>query len=305
MKRDALRKRADYMAAVRAYFVERDIIEVDTPAISTASSIDTHIDVMEVELGEGQQGYLHTSPEYGMKKLLAEGSGDIYQMSHVFRKGELSPLHSPEFTMIEWYRCGIDLDAFIEETIDLIRIFLPDQTATILTYQTAFHQHTGLDPFNTNLDDLLDLADKHQLNFSAAMKQSDYDTLLQIIFSSLVEPKLQTLTVVQDFPKAQAALAQTNGPVAKRFEIYYQGIELANGFHELTDAEEQERRLQEENHKRQALGKPALPIDNSFLEALRSGLPDCCGVACGFDRLLRLAEPAAYSPLSGNQQNQL
>lgn len=285
-KTGSVAERAKKLAAVRAFFAERNVLEADTNMLSPTAPVDAHIDVMQVDMGGGKIGYLHTSPEYGLKKLLAAGSGDIYQLGHVFRAEEESPLHSPEFTMLEWYRVGMPFEAFIEETLELFRLFLGPLPAEILTYKQAFSLHAGIDIHK-------DLA-SHTLQFSEDAPTWDRDTQLNLLFSHLIEPKLghDVLTVIIDWPSSQAALAKTHttdgDTVARRFEIYFNGIELANGFDELTDPQEQRQRLEKENQKRLALGKNALPIDEEFLKALET-LPDCCGVAVGFDRLVLLS----------------
>jgi len=289
---DLLRDRAKMLGSVRAFFAEKGVLEVDTPILSKAAPVDAYIDVMRVEMGGGKIGYLHTSPEYGLKKLLSRGSGDIYQLGHVFRAEEESPLHSPEFTMLEWYRIGMPYIDFIEETLDLLRLFLGDLPSEILTYREALIKFADVD-LSTE-EDLYSSAIKRGINVSEDAKMWDRDALLTLLFSHLVEPELGKgiLSVITDYPASQAALAKTaviDGiEVAMRFEIYYRGIELANGFDELTNAIEQRSRFEIENQKRIELGKEALPIDEEFLEALERGIPECCGVAVGFDRLMML-----------------
>lgn len=298
-----VRERAEKFAAVRSFFAERGVLEADTNILSRSAPVDAHIDVMKVDMGRGKTGYLHTSPEYGLKKLLAKGSGDIYQLGHVFRSEEESHLHSPEFTMVEWYRIGMDYEDFIEETLDLIRLFLGDLPSKILSYREALLTYAGIDFVHDR-----DLA-KKVAPFSPEAKQWDRDTQLNLLFSHLVEPHLghQELTVVTDYPATQAALAKIReidgALVARRFEIYYNSVELCNGFDELADAKEQKIRFEKENQKRLELGKEALPIDEEFLACLET-LPECCGVAVGFDRLMKLVklvpslhnrEPAAYA----------
>lgn len=282
------------LAQSRAFFAERDILEVDCPALNLAACIDTHIEVMEVQFHENQIGYLHTSPEYGMKQLLSLQIGDIYQLSHVFRKGEIGPLHEPEFTMVEWYRCGFTFEAMIEETLEYIRLFLGKKKSQLLTYREAFLRYVGVDYVSATPKQLLHCITEHGLTLSTEKELWDKDTLLQCLMSFVVEPHLprEELVVLYHYPATQAALAQTrscnNEEIAERFEIYAQGVELANGYHELTDADEQKRRFEWTNRKRQDLGKNPLPLDEKFLSALKSGLPDCCGVAVGFDRLMLL-----------------
>ncbi|MFI5420444.1 MAG: EF-P lysine aminoacylase EpmA [Nitrososphaerales archaeon] len=289
-----LQDRAAMFAQARAFFAQRGVVEVDCPALSHAACVDTHIDVMSVEMGRNQTGYLHTSPEYGMKRLLAQGMEDIYQLSHVFRKGELSARHEPEFTMVEWYRRGFSFEKMINETLAFTHLFLGERPSQTFTYREVVQEYAGIDYVSADTQALLRSAEKQGLELSQDTRKSDRDTLLQCLMSFLVEPKLphEKLIVIRDYPATQAALAKTHlrgdEEVAERFEIYFNGLELANGYHELADAKEQKRRFEEANVERQKLGKEALPIDENFLAALKRGLPDCCGVAVGFDRLMML-----------------
>jgi elongation factor P--(R)-beta-lysine ligase len=294
-KHISLRDRAKMLRSARAFFDERCLLEVDCPALTSAPPLDKHIDVMKVLLKEGTIGYLHTSAEYGMKRLLASGIGDIYQISHVFRDGEIGPLHNPEFTMVEWYRCGFSFEQMIEETLAFLHLFLGELPSKSLSYREMLQRYLGIDYTQENASTLLHLAQQRALPLSSDAPQWDKDTLLQLLITTLVEPQLEgdALHVITHFPASQAALAQTKilpegENVALRFEIYFRGIELANGYHELTDPVEQQRRFAETNTARAMEGKEFLAIDEKFLNALRSGMPDCCGVAVGFDRLLLL-----------------
>ncbi len=287
-----LQDRALLLQKVRSFFNAQGVLEVDTPLLSHSAPIDEHIDVMEVDLGK-TKGYLHTSPEYAMKRLLSLGIGDIFQLSHVFRLEEHGKLHNPEFTMIEWYRIGFSFEELIKETIALTHLFLEDLPAVTYSYKKIFQDHTGLDYTKASREDLLSCALNHGIDLSSNSVWS-FDDLLHLLMGSIVEPHLgkNELTVVIDYPSSQAALAQVaqvdGDLVAKRFEVYYQGIELSNGYLELTDAIEQKKRFELSNQKRTLKGKPALPLDYNFLHSLEKGLPSCCGVAVGFDRLLML-----------------
>jgi lysyl-tRNA synthetase class 2 len=279
----------------RAFFAERNVMEVDCPALSQSAPIDLHIDVMKVPLKNQQMGYLHTSPEYGMKRLLSAGIGDIYQISHVFRDGEIGPLHNPEFTMAEWYRIGVSFQEMIDETLAFIELFLGGLPRDQMSYRRTLKHFLGVDYLAASLEELLERAKQGGIELPADAGNWDRDTLLQLLVSFLIEPQLgqSELFVLSHFPATQAALSRTthlpNGEqVACRFEVYYRGIELANGYHELTDAAEQRRRLEASNQARLMAGKETLKVDELFLEALASGIPDCCGVAVGFDRLLML-----------------
>jgi lysyl-tRNA synthetase class 2 len=280
------------LSQVRAFFSHREILEVDTPILSHAAPIDTHIEVMSINFQNGEKGYLHTSPEYAMKRLLSEGSGDIYQLSHVFRAEEAGRLHNPEFTMIEWYRIGVHFQFLINETLELIRLFLGDIPVQVYTYAGAFKKFVGIDYKAASSADLKKIAKKNHLPLTSDADSWDKDTFLHFLMAFLIEPQFAGLNIIRDFPATQAALAKVcksgDEIVAERFEVYFNGIELANGFHELTDPVEQRQRFVKANLERQKLGKEILPLDEYLLLALKQGLPDSCGVAVGFDRLLMM-----------------
>lgn len=282
------------LSSVRSFFKERGVLEVDCPCISPAAPIDLHIDVLTLRLKGGSQRYLHTSPEYRMKRLLAQGLTEIYQMSHVFREGEVGKLHNPEFTLIEWYRSKLSFEAFIQETLDLIALFLGNLPSRSFTYREIFYKHTGLDYFSAPLQMLKNCLKAKEISCSEE-DSWDRDSILNLIMTFIVEPHLgcEEIAIIKDYPASQSALAKTyikpdGEAVAERFEFYHRGIELGNGYHELTDPVEQRRRLVAANEERIKRGKGSLPIDERFLEALVLGLPDCHGIAVGFDRLLML-----------------
>jgi len=281
--RPLIERRARMLRTVRTFFEERAILEVDCPILSKSASVDTHIDLIPALYDRKQRCYLHSSPEYGMKRLLADGSGDIYQLSHVFRDGECGRLHNPEFMLIEWYRIGFSFEEMIEETIALCQLFLGKLPFQTISYREAFLRYVGIDPFHASLETLQQLA---------FIKSEDRETLLHAILAEKIEPQLQSLTALIHYPASQAALAKKriiDGiQVAERFEIYYKGIELANGYHELQDPVEQRARFVSANQERKEWGKEELPLDEDFLSALEKGLPECSGVAVGFDRLLLL-----------------
>ncbi len=292
-----LKDRAQLLKQVRSFFHLKHVLEVDTPILSHSSPIDEHIDVMTVNLSNST-GYLHTSPEYAMKRLLSIGIGDIFQLGHVFRLGEFGSRHNPEFTLIEWYRIGMPFLPFIEETLELMHLFLGSLPSSQITYRKALQIYAGVDYVYATYDDLLKCVIHHGIELSS--KESwDAESLLHLLIGSVVEPHLgkNELLVLMDYPASQAALAKTEQKedelVAKRFEIYYQGVELANGYLELTDSQEQRKRFLESNQKRKSNGKESLPIDENLLLALSKGLPECCGVAVGFDRLLMLKHQTA------------
>lgn len=274
------------LAQVRQFFVEREVMEVDCPAINCGAAVDAHIDLMQVYSKTlDAKFYLHSSPELLMKRLLAEGLGDIYQLSHVFRDGEVGVMHNPEFMMIEWYRLGFSLDQMIEETAACLRLFLGDLPLEKISYREAFERFLRFDPFSVTIDFLKNFLRDHQMRHT--IEGDDRDNYLNLILGLFIEPKLgkDQFLALYDYPASQAALSQIEGEVAKRFEIYYQGKELANGYQELTSGEEAEKRFHHANSQRESLGKAIYPIDKTFV---KKDLPACCGVAVGFDRLLML-----------------
>ena len=286
-KIEFLELRALAFQKVRSFFYHRDYVEVDTPSIVKSPAIDQHIDSFEVE----KQYYLHTSPEYLMKRLLAQGMKKIFYLGHVFRIDEVGSKHNPEFTMIEWYQVSLSMDDLINETLDLCKSFLGDKITKYLSYREAFHTFLDIDPFTANKEDLKVCAKEKGLNFESDLNK---DGWLQLLFSHLIEPCFEndTYYVISQYPKSQAALAKTehiNGfEVANRFEIYYNKIELANGYFELNNSQEQIKRFQEENEKRISIGKKPYPLDNKFIQSINN-LPECSGVSVGFDRLLMLS----------------
>lgn len=296
--KNRLKARAIMLAEARAFFAKRDVTEVDVPILSPQASIDAHIDLITALYNQKHTLFLHTSPEYGMKRLLAEGSGDIYQLSHVFRDGELSHKHQPEFMMCEWYRVGMPFQELIDETIDFVRLFVGPLEVEQKTYRETCVEYGGIDPYSSSAKEIYEYLLQKGVTPYEGILEEGKDALLNVLLSHLIEPKLGQghLFVLSHYPASQAALAKTvtqdGFQVAERFEIYYKGLELANGYHELADPIEQEKRLIESNIERVKLGKSALPIDTHFLKALKKGLPACSGVAVGFDRLMMLKQNA-------------
>ncbi len=279
-KNQILKDRAEMLHRVRAFFAERGVIEVDTGALVKCPPNDSHIDCISIDQ---DNAFLHTSPEYAMKRLLAEGIGDCYFLGHVYRKGELGHLHNPEFTMVEWYRLNYSFTNMIQETGELLFLFLGFLPIQTISYRQAFEIYASIDYTRVSLQELQKMA-----HYSWPR-----DTCLTYLLTHQIEPQLgsKTLTVLTDFPPNEAALArivQKNGElVAERYEIYYEGVELCNGYHELNDAEELRRRFHQKNQGRQLDGKAPYAFDEKFLAALQT-LPECCGVALGFDRALML-----------------
>lgn len=293
-----LKQRAALMSQIRAFFAQRGVWEVETPCLSQAAVTDVHLHNFETGfVGPGAaQGiplYLMTSPEYHMKRLLCAGSGSIYQLCRSFRNEEAGRFHNPEFTMLEWYRVGFDHHALMDEMADLLQAVLGCGQPERLTYADAFEGALGADPLTASLADLRALCHQHGMGDLAELEE-DRDTLLQLLFATVVEPRIgqEVPAMVYHFPASQAALAridEADPRVARRFEVYFRGVELANGFHELADAEEQRARFLADNAQRRQLGLPERPIDEHLIAALAAGLPDCAGVALGIDRLVMLA----------------
>jgi lysyl-tRNA synthetase class 2 len=299
----SLKRRATIIRKIRQFFAKRQVLEVDTPAMSHATVTDVHLHTFQTEFvgpgyADGQKLYFMTSPEFHMKRLLAAGSGCIYQIAKAFRNEENGRFHNPEFTLLEWYRVGFDHHTLMDEMDDLLQMVLEGEQAQRMTYQNAFLSVLGVCPLEASLDQLKACATSLGLE-DIAEKESDRDTLLQLLFSVGIEPVIgQKVPVfVYDFPASQAALAKINKAdprVADRFEVYFKGIELANGFHELDDAQEQLARFEQDNSKRESMGLPNQPIDFNLIAALESGLPSCAGVALGIDRLIMLATDSKH-----------
>jgi lysyl-tRNA synthetase class 2 len=297
----ALKERSCMLDAARSFFRSCGLIEVDTPLLSPYACVDAHIDLIQAKMSGSKAGYLHSSPEYAMKRLIASGLGNIFQISHVFRYAEVGPLHNPEFTMAEWYKKGISFHEMIEMTLDFIKLFTGPQAIVTLSYKELFQQYAGLSLSSSCEKTLRDFIYKKEENPPSGLELWDRDTLLQYIGSFYIEPRLSgaMLHVITHFPASQAALSQVvkdqdGDLVAKRFEVYCQGIELANGYHELASAEDLEKRLQASNQQRVTLGKEPLPYDPHLIAALEKGLGDCCGVAAGFDRLMMLHQKSRH-----------
>ncbi len=293
-----LLKRAVILAEIRRFFAERCVLEVETPCMSQATVTDIHLVPFETRfVGPGHSGglnlYLMTSPEYHMKRLLAAGCGPVFQLCRSFRNEEMGRHHNPEFTMLEWYRPHYDMYRLINEVDDLLQQVLDCEPAENLSYQQAFQRYLEIDPLSADKAALRAAAAKLDLS-NIADAEEDRDTLLQMLFTFGVEPMIgkDKPVVIYHFPATQASLAQISSEdhrVAERFEVYFKGIELANGFHELTDAGEQRQRFEQDNRKRAERGLVQQPIDTLLLDALEAGLPDCSGVALGVDRLVMLA----------------
>ena len=302
----ALRHRAELLARTRRFFLERNVLEVETPLIGSHPASDLHLhsiacrldDGGQNELDDGSRHFLLTSPELPMKRLLAAGVGSIFQVCKAFRDAESGRHHNPEFTILEWYRIGFDHHQLMHEVAELIDELVPEKTSRpprYVSYAELFEQLVAIDPHRCRDTELVEL-----LGDARPATVSDRDEMLQLVMSELIEPSLEPgqPTFVYDYPGSQAALAavRREGDVelAERFELYLGGVELANGFHELRDAGEQRARFEHDRDRRRLAGLPTAGPDERFLAALTHGLPACAGVALGFDRLLMVALDADH-----------
>lgn len=301
----ALQFRAAMLRRVRRFFDQRHFLEVETPILSRDTVVDLHLDPLVTNLhvptrdqAGGISLYLQTSPEFHMKRLLASGFPSIFQVAKAFRDGESGRYHNPEFTMIEWYR----LDDTMELAIELLGEFacasLGVETFDTLSYRDAFRQFAAVDPFEISNADLAEAVRSTVVDVPESIDGHDRESWLDILLTEVVEPVLggDRPLILYDYPASQAALAQVREdvfPVAERFELYFRGIELANGYHELLDGEVLKSRNEQVNKERMAMGKPPLPGESRMLDAMRNGLPHCSGVALGFDRLVMLAMGAS------------
>jgi len=292
----ALKTRAAMLHSSRVFFQERGVLEVETPILSAAAVSDPQIESLSTQIaGIAGRRYLCTSPEYAMKRLLAAGSGHIYQVCKVFRDEERGRWHNPEFTLIEWYRLGFDDVALMDEVELLVRRLLAPHRALNeaerLSYQAALQRHAGVDPYLASDEELLAAAARHGVRCDGEL---DRDAKLDLLMALIVGPCLgrKQPCFVYDYPASQAALARLKPgtpPVAARFELYVDGLELANGFHELVQPKEQRARFVKDRALRGTRGQVQPPPDENLLAALEAGIPDCAGVALGFDRLVALA----------------
>lgn len=286
---ETLKARAALLARTRAFFMERGVMEVDTPVLSRHATVDVHIESERTHDGR----WLRTSPEFAMKRLLAAGSGPIFELGPVFRAGDQGRVHNPEFLMLEWYRPGFDHVKLMDEVAELLVALGGPQVGKRTTYRDAWREHAGVDPFG-ELDPII-AALKERAPAPDDAARFLRDDWLDFGMGLVVGPKLgqDGPEFLLDFPASQAALARVRAtgnepPVAERFELFWQGLELANGFHELADAREQGQRFAGDQRRRRSLGRVVPPHDENLLQALRAGLPDCAGVALGMDRLLML-----------------
>lgn len=292
-----LRLRASLLREARDFFFARGLLEVETPQLSSAAATDPHLDSLSARAPQGDvAGWLHTSPEFPMKRLLAAGAGDIWQLARVFRGGERGARHNPEFSMLEWYRVGWSVFALMDEVEALLRELARDRlelgAGERLSYREAFLRHASLDPFTAAPRDVVRALSQGGVAIPEGIEK-DLAACLDLALAALVEPALESSrpTFVYDFPASHASLARIRPGeprVAERFELFLGGMELANGFHELADAREQAERFGADLDARRERGLAEPPVDERLLAALAHGLPDCAGVALGFDRLVMI-----------------
>ena len=283
-----IKQRALLYAALRQYLASQNVLEVDVPVIGATRVSDPHLQSLTVNLS-GRECYLQTSPEFFMKRMLAADSGAIYYLGKAFREDESGRMHNPEFTMLEWYRPGYDDHHLMGDVVALIRSVEPGIQVNKVAYADIFESEVGVNPHNAPIERLKEIAHN---KFNIQWDDDNKSTWLDVLFTHMVEPSMSDgLTVVFDYPVCQCALAKIASnrdglEVARRFEVFWNGVELANGYWELTDAEVQRKRFERDNQLRRKIGLPEVVVDEKFLEALEKGLPECAGVALGVDRLL-------------------
>lgn len=301
------RKRANTLSSIRRFFDDRGIVEVDTALLSHGTITDLHLEPFISQFNYSKDShcdtsidlYLQTSPEFAMKRLLASGYGCCYQICKAFRHEEHGRFHNPEFSMLEWYRLGFDHFELMAEVGELLQLVLGCKLVEKISYQALFKRELALDPLSASKEDFLEVIASHKMMSDWLVDESNADTLMQFIMSEILEPRIgqSVPCFIYNFPASQASLAKIStkdSRVSERFECYFKGIELANGFHELTNAQEQLARFEAENSQRLAVGKMPRPIDKRFIDSLTSGLPACAGVAVGIDRLMMLALDAKH-----------
>ena len=292
-----LRARASLLRRIREFFDQRDVLEVETPLLCSSGITDPSIEPLVVESGASLSAprYLQTSPEYAMKRLLSADSGSIFQIARAFRDGEAGSRHNPEFSLLEWYQTGYDHHQLMVEAADLVVHCLGPRPVEYFSYRQLFLQLLSIDPFTSSVTELRERACDE---IDVGTVSGDRDLWLDLLMSHLIEPQLRDrgLSFIYDYPASQAALSRIvkvdDFAVGQRFEFYVDGIELANGYCELTDAAEQRQRFIADNARRREFGLPERPLDEYLLAAMEAGLPDCAGVALGIDRLLMLATGA-------------
>ena len=300
-----LQCRAKMLEKIRLFFKQRKVLEVETPLLCHATGTDPQLDFFSSfyhSVPDKKEVFLQTSPEFAMKRLLAAGSGSIFQICKAFRNGESGRFHNPEFSILEWYRVDFSLQQLIGETIALLSHVLEKDLAAstkVFSYQQLFEEITGLNALVFCLESYKSYAERNSLTEAVKLCENDHSLWLDFIFSHKVQPELgqYPVCIVHNYPAIQASLARINpddSAIAERFEVFINGMEIANGFHELADSKEQELRFDQENQIRKQKGLATVKKDNYFLDALSAGLPDCSGIALGLDRLLMIITNAGF-----------
>lgn len=290
------RLRAQLLRTIRQFFAEHDVLEVETPLLCQATGTDPQLDFFVSQWQNGPQPktlYLQTSPEFAMKRLIAAGSGSIYQICKAFRQGESGRFHNPEFTILEWYRLGFDLTMLMDEVSVLLHRLLPDLSIKKIEYRQLFQQYIQLDPLQFNRNSYRQTAEKLGFIDADRICADEHAIWLDFLFSHAIQPNLakHQIDLVYGYPAVLSSLARLNENdprISERVEVFINGIEVGNGYHELTDAKEQGRRFQREISYRKAQQLPAVTADLNLLAALQNGLPECSGIAIGLDRLLMI-----------------
>ena len=291
---EILKTRARVLQSIRAFFAARDVLEVETPILSKSAITDPQLESFVTQFNQANY-YLHTSPEFYMKRLLASGTGDIFQIARVFRVDEQGRNHNPEFCMLEWYRLGFDHHALMDEMEELIKNIFSEIQGNVsferISYQQAFQNKLGIDPLESDAKQLQQCVRDNNISIPRGMDIDNKDMWLDWLMVMSIGPSFSKngFTFLYDYPASQAALArlsENDSRVAHRFELFAGELELANGFYELTDADEQSVRFTNENRLREQRGQKTMPIDQLLLDALKAGMPECSGVAIGLDRLL-------------------
>ena len=295
---ELLRLRANVLSAIRAFFEQRSVLEVETPLLCHATGTDPQLDFFSSyyhSAPNDKEMFLQTSPEFAMKRLLAAGSGSIFQICKAFRNGESGRFHNPEFSILEWYRVGFSLEQLMDEVAELLVQLMPGhcrlEPVHRFSYSELFEQITGLNPLLFCQESYAHYASENAMSDAILICENDHAMWLDLLFSYKVQAVLadQQISIVYGYPAVQSSLArinQHNPLIADRFEVFINGVEIGNGFFELSDAQEQEQRFDQEISARSTKGLPAVEKDNLFLAALQAGLPDCSGIALGLDRLL-------------------
>jgi lysyl-tRNA synthetase class 2 len=302
MKWEVAKSRGNVINAIRDFFKNKNVVEVETPSLSMGTVTDPYLEAFSTQynyldnsdIDQSQQLYLQTSPEFHMKRLLASGYGCIFQICKAFRHEDSGRYHNPEFTLLEWYRIGFDQHDLMAEVDELLSTVVKTPESEKISYQNLFIKFVSVDPLTATFNQLYEVIELRGKAADWLYESDDCDLLLQFIFSEIIEKNigLSRPCFVYNFPFAQASLAKEcdeDNRVAQRFECYFKGVELANGFNELTDADIQITRFEQDNSKRQQLGLATKNIDDNFIKALQSGLPQCAGVALGIDRLMMIA----------------